>query len=903
MGSDGTNAAVNSEFDLARLARTRDLILPDWGPYSAMCAGVSHRVREQHNALDFLFAFRSDAGPALLPAFGEAGNRTFHAWSAAPDLSEYTYKFDLIGLDDFYALVRFDSSAYGCKAEVRLVNQTNAAHAVQMEIVPAIPAGLKDPPQLRLGPRETWLGAEQYAELACWPRRADDGYRNLVRPDRDAVDAMALSGRWAMFPGSKITWRMPAALQAKAGYLGIRYCKEDEAALKYLLSWNGLVRPVEFPHGAGYRWLWMALDAAVQAENELMIQVDPAVASAHPRNIWGQTPEFIQLDGFVLAPAPRHGIVQEASFRSVAPAVGLTLAPSRFAFATGPGALLHAVVCPPEIHAERAEASELFSGQVGQAALRGGSTLGCVRVAACTVPAQSQSIIPVQFCCGRDGHELARRARQLDEMPKAAAPPAPDMPSKFAMSRQLLGANCRMGIIYPIALPRETIATHSPGKYWNSLYAWDSGMHAIGLLESDGRGAVESLNTYLCGPEEEADFMWHGTPVPTQAYLANEIWQRTGDRDLLRYFYPRLKKFYEYLAGRARQSTTNRFGNGLLNTFPVFYNAGGWDDLPPQLAMHKAGLADAVTPVAPTAHLVRFARFLKRFALELGLPQDVGQLEGDMRRSLEAIERTWDEAAGVYSMVYHETFAPYRHASGENFNHTLDAMMPLLSGGVDGRRAAILIKQLHDPGRFLTAMGFSTVDQSAPYYQAGGFWNGDTWMPHGYWNGSVWMPHQWLLWKALLDCGDVALAHQIPRQIAELWERECRRTHCSFEYFRISTGQGSGYPHFAGLSAPVLNMIAAISEVGRVTAGFDTEIRAVARTGDRLGFMYRVDGPSPAPVVLAVMPHCGQFQVCASQITSTMPTDDLGCLTITLPATSVWTAVTIEPESPMTCHQ
>jgi len=88
-----------------------------------------------------------------------------------------------------------------------------------------------------------------------------------------------------------------------------------------------------------------------------------------------------------------------------------------------------------------------------------------------------------------------------------------------------------------------------------------------------------------------------------------------------------------------------------------------------------------------------------------------------------------------------------------------------------------------------------------------------------------------------------------------------------------------------------------------VTAGFDTEIRAVARTGDRLGFMYRVDGPSPAPVVLAVMPHCGQFQVCASQITSTMPTDDLGCLTITLPATSVWTAVTIEPESPMTCHQ
>lgn len=116
---------VKSTVDLARLARTRDLTLPDWGPYSGICAGVSHRVREQNTAVDFLFAFRGDAGPALLPAFGDSRNRTFHAWAAAPDLAYFTHKFDLIGLEDLFALARFEPSACGCRAEVRLVTRTS----------------------------------------------------------------------------------------------------------------------------------------------------------------------------------------------------------------------------------------------------------------------------------------------------------------------------------------------------------------------------------------------------------------------------------------------------------------------------------------------------------------------------------------------------------------------------------------------------------------------------------------------------------------------------------------------------------------------------------------------------------------------------------------------------------
>ena len=50
----------------------------------------------------------------------------------------------------------------------------------------------------------------------------------------------------------------------------------------------------------------------------------------------------------------------------------------------------------------------------------------------------------------------------------------------------------------------------------------------------------------------------------------------------------------------------------------------------------------------------------------------------------------------------------------------------------------------------MTEIGLSVVDRRAPYYS-----------DSGYWNGSVWMPHQWILWKGLLDNGELEPANHI----------------------------------------------------------------------------------------------------------------------------------------------
>jgi hypothetical protein len=325
----------------------------------------------------------------------------------------------------------------------------------------------------------------------------------------------------------------------------------------------------------------------------------------------------------------------------------------------------------------------------------------------------------------------------------------------------------------------------------------------------------------------------------------------------------------------------------LLNTYPLFYNTGGWDDLPPQRAVHARGLEDQVTAVCSTAHAVRFARLMRRFALALGREADAAVYDADIARGLAAVERTWDPAAGVYSYVWHQSFEPFRHESGANFNHTLDGLAPLIAGGNEPARAAGLLSRLAAPGRYWTAVGISTVDQAAPYYD-----------PDGYWNGSVWIPHQWFLWRAALDWGDLRLARAIPRLVAEVWEREVRRTHCSFELFKIGSGLGGGYPHFAGLSAPALAMIAAVSRAGRVTAGFDTEVRNARLEGAALAFEVRTDGPAAAPAALAVMPRPGRYAVesvgAARQL---VEADDLGCVAFRLPRSAEWLKVEIRPAS------
>jgi len=393
---------------------------------------------------------------------------------------------------------------------------------------------------------------------------------------------------------------------------------------------------------------------------------------------------------------------------------------------------------------------------------------------------------------------------------------------QYAFSQERMAATVLTNVVYPVYTKGTYIRHNTPGRWWDSLYTWDSGFIGLGLLELDAERAIDCLNAYLTKPgDPHAAFIHHGSPVPVQFYLFLEIWNRRPERVLTEYFYPRLRQYYAFLSGQHGSSTTRLLASGLLKTWDYFYNSGGWDDYPPQVHVHRNGLQACTTPVVTTAHCIRIAKILKAMALALGKSADVREYEQDVELFAEALQSyAWDAASGYFGYVVHgedgHAAEILRHESGANYNRGLDGAYPLVAGICTPEQEERLLAYLASPERHWTPIGLSTVDRSAPYYRE-----------DGYWNGAVWMPHQWFFWKTCLDLGHGEFAWQIAQTALGVWRREVEASYNCYEHFIVATGRGAGWHHFGGLSAPVLSWYGAYYRPGRLTAGCDVWVESI----------------------------------------------------------------------------
>jgi hypothetical protein len=390
---------------------------------------------------------------------------------------------------------------------------------------------------------------------------------------------------------------------------------------------------------------------------------------------------------------------------------------------------------------------------------------------------------------------------------------------QYVFSQERMAATTLSNVIYPVYTQGEYIKHNVPGNQWLSLYTWDAGFVGLGLVELDVQYAIDVLNQYVTSPDSYSAFTHHGSTVPVQVYLFQEIWNKTQSEDFLKKYYPRVKQMHQFLAGEIGHSSTKNLQSNLLRPWDYFYNSGGWDDYPPQhyIKEHEE-LAANTTPVVTTAQLIRTAKILKLAALHLGLKQDVKLYDRQIEVFSQAlIDHAWDEESGYFAYVQHdekgEPTSILSHESSENFNKGLDGVYPLVSGEFPADQTAAMMKHLQTRGEIWSDIGLSAVDQSAPYY-----------LENGYWNGTVWMPHQWFFWKAMLDHGEGAFANKIATTGLDVWKREVDASYYTFEHFLISTGRGAGWHHFSGLSTPVLAWFKAYFVPGNLTCGFDTWI-------------------------------------------------------------------------------
>lgn len=411
-----------------------------------------------------------------------------------------------------------------------------------------------------------------------------------------------------------------------------------------------------------------------------------------------------------------------------------------------------------------------------------------------------------------EAHEAAYNAARARRFISAGNPDG--KPYEFSQDR--MAATTLTNLVYPLYVRGTHVRHYTYGRWWNCLYTWDAGFVGLGLLETNPEGAIDYLNAYLTEPgDPHAAFIHHGSPVPVQHYLFLDIWNRTQDRELLAHFYPRLKQYHEFMAGRLGSSTTRSLPSNLLKTWDYFYNSGGWDDYAAQVYVHKHKLTDRVAPASNTCHAIRTAKILRMAAQALGREEDLPAYDEDIRLFTEALQtHAWDEEAGYFSYVVHDDQGRpqgfLRDENGVNLNKGLDGVYPLEAGICTPEQRERLLGHLANPNELWTPIGITAVDRSAPYY-----------LIDGYWNGAVWMPHQWFFWKTCLDLGEDDLGWQIARTGLNVWKREVDASYNCYEHFIVATGRGAGWHQFTSLSAPVLSWYGAYFRPGRLTTGFD----------------------------------------------------------------------------------
>lgn len=826
------------------LTGRHDLSLPEWGPYSKKYFGISHLAAPE-SGLRFDLAvmpglYRRQLGiPDALRPSGYLPTKV------AGDLNDYAYRQQLGNLDEIYADIAFAGHGQHCRLiECRCVNRAGIANAFGIHFV----SNLEIPPD---APLAVTLPAD-----CRW---------------FDALKLPALERRLAE-PRDHLTWdalRRGEVREANSGTSG--------GAIE--------LRPgdrLQFPGFAAGRALLRVKNPGKELALGRFGNVDFTVSP-------GSTYEHILLTD-VSADAGLEnlgGCLRVAGAADGRAAHLVTLAAPQFTARVSPGPVAASRILQFDhldrvyglwwsdakgffrhYHTGRQNDFLLYRDAIHQPFFAPEYFEGDKNVEWFDAVIQPRQLPPggdctvyAAVCDGETAAEVAAMLRELESLDFAQSfdrsrerywqVNAVAAGEPYRQSREHLAAVTLTNVVYPIWFKGKNARHHTPGRCWNSLYTWDSGFIGLGLAEIDFKRAVENLNAYLTEPnDDECAFVHHGSPVPTQFYLYQEIMNRWGDLALAHKLYPKLRHYYWFMAGRAKGSTMRgKHGQTLIRSWDYFYNSGGWDDYPPQHYIHHHQLLDAA-PAVGSSHVIRCARILITAARELGLTDDIVCYEEDIA-GLGALLQcdSWDPEAGYYSYLrYTQNEKPdgiLRHESGVNFNMGLDGASPLLAGICTDDQRRILWQKLQSPERCWTPSGLSAVDRSAPYYRT-----------DGYWNGSIWMPHQWFFWKAALDDGLADFAWQIAGTALAMYQHEVETARYCYENFAADSGRGGGWHHFSALSCPVLSWFGSYFEPGRLTGGLDTVIRDFEKEERR--WRARI-AAKPGSVLLAVtggpLPH------------------------------------------------
>jgi len=824
---------ISNEY-LESLRYSHDLNLPQWGPYTKNYIGVSH-IPDVKKGLRFDLSVFPGYYRRKVDVPSVSFESGYHPWEASPNLEYFSFRHELEWKDQVYSDVSYsviDQNSRLIRAE--FVNNTNLPQSLVLHYMASVHfPSIKEyapntpvyPGTIDLPKGSKWVDALDYTDLGfAYGRPTDnlvyDGKMRAEIRDNGFINGTAIGAGFGKDAGDWVNFNVSVEHDFKDGVLWFRYRmdKGDQLEIKIsglmnktvLFKGNGEIQSVEIPAGivtAGHYKINMvsnggaaiAIDGFTLAEKNAIPEIKTSTVN------WNYVPKLIN------SPVANSLILKYKQFDNY---YGI--------YWNFPQTDIRQWFYHELGDDFKHEVNEHVQKEFHNGSSEGHFTNVFFRPVNCN-PKSNQIVYGI--VCSGTKEEVETRLRQASQntnwekyyrdarsfLPKNRVNPEGE---KYVFSQKRMEAVIASNVVYPVYTQKQYIRHRAPGRWWDCLYTWDSGFIGIGLLTDDVRSAVENLNAYLNDPDEQSAFIHHGTPLPVQHYLFLELWNKTQSREILTYFYPKLKRYYLFLAG-GESSSTNKFKSDILSTWDYFYNSGGWDDYPPQKYMHEHAMEQGTTPVVTTSHVIRIAKILRMAADELGLQKDEKIYGKDIARFTAALQKySWDEPSGYFSYVLYDASkkptGKLLYQDKVNMDMGFDGLSPLVAGITTSVQTIRMVSHLKTQGEIWSNTGLSAVDQTAPYYSNS-----------GYWNGTVWMPHQWFFWKTMLDLGEGEFAYKIAKTSLDVWKQEVEASYNCMEHFVIETGRGAGWHEFGGLSAPVLSWFKTYFEPGTLTGGLN----------------------------------------------------------------------------------
>lgn len=342
--------------------------------------------------------------------------------------------------------------------------------------------------------------------------------------------------------------------------------------------------------------------------------------------------------------------------------------------------------------------------------------------------------------------------------------------------------------------------------HW-TIFEWDSFFNSLEIAVESQKLASDVVRAVLQTQYPNGNIpnwrgRFNGTPdrsqPPVGSFAVLKLFLKTGDRELVQFAYPYLKKWHQFWTEPLPGGHPRRDGNndGLLEwgsdaglvageVPPWEKEASGkqramWesgqDDLP---NWDEAGFNDRTGTMEMNCVDLNSLYALDAYCLAR-LAEFLGQ-EEDRKKFLEEYERIkklvnlylWNEKEGFYFDRHWDGRFSTRKAASNFF--------PLVARIPDDKQALKMLRHLLNPDEFWGDFVLPTISRDDPAFS-----------DQQYWRGTIWPPTNYLVYQGLKSYGLDLAAADFARKSTDLFLRIWKNYQLCPENFDSRTGEAGG---------------------------------------------------------------------------------------------------------------